>query len=440
MREADLGVQFSNHLMRGLDVLKQNGYIDQFEALWDAIRHDALAGVRTLLESGKPSPGLIELAALRQTGYSPEGAALDATFAALFDEELREQAKQHLQSVRAVLALSEDVDDTSELPEADAFSVRYDRAFRLLQKYNIGADLEVSGSGIGQTSMQCLFLSAYIGRSLSLKFTTPDLLELFEAEKPLLHFSLIAAGVSAAPELFPLGEPVITDADLEAGKAPWADYLSGAFGERLSNVVDIITLRSALWELAQARSQTETIQEVLKHVHELGRVFRQQIQQPTIHEDECELALVHSLGEALFYSLGASARQHLVEAERLARIPNLTKPGYVLLEIAFAFENESEELVLTHQRTGNRALGFAEFTEVLRNRSHPLHVALSKQGIDTRALADANEQVRKIRNAVAHGAPFGPEQVRQLKRDWLGENPRRKALFSVFGRPGNAPS
>jgi hypothetical protein len=203
MREADLGVQFSNRLMRGLDVLKQNGYVDQFEALWDAIRHDALAGVRTLLESGTPSPGLVELAVLRHTECSPEGTALDQTFAALFDEELLEKAKQHLQQVGAPLGFSERTDDTADLPEADAFFVTYDRAFRLLEKFNVGADVEASSCGTGQISTECLFLAAYIGRCLSLKFTTPDLLELFETAMPLLHLSLLAAGVCTAPELFP---------------------------------------------------------------------------------------------------------------------------------------------------------------------------------------------------------------------------------------------
>ena len=51
---------------------------------------------------------------------------------------------------------------------------------------------------------------------------------------------------------------------------------------------------------------------------------------------------------------------------------------------------------------------------------------LREQGIDARALADANEQMRKVRNSIAHGTAFGPEQVRQLKRDWLGQNLRRK--------------
>ena len=53
---------------------------------------------------------------------------LDPTFTALFDET-REKAKQHLQRVGATLAFSERVDDTADLPEADAFFIRYDRAF-----------------------------------------------------------------------------------------------------------------------------------------------------------------------------------------------------------------------------------------------------------------------------------------------------------------------
>jgi hypothetical protein len=203
----------------------------------------------------------------------------------------------------------------------------------------------------------------------------------------------------------------------------------------MSNVVDVVALRSALWELAQARAQTDTLQELQRRVDELGKAVRQRTERAAVDVDECESALVDSLGEALFYSLGAATRQHLVAAEYLARVPGLPNPGLVLLEIAFAFEKQSEELVMgCQQQVGGRGLGFAELTEALRNRSHWLHVRLREQGIDTRALADANEQMRKIRNSIAHGTAFGPEQVRQLKRDWLGQNLRRKGLFGAFGR------
>jgi hypothetical protein len=203
--------------------------------------------------------------------------------------------------------------------------------------------------------------------------------------------------------------------------------------ERLSTVVDAVTLRSVLWELAQARAQAETLQELQRRVDELGKAVRQRTQQASVDVNECESALVDSLGEALFYSLGAAARQHLVAAEYLARVPGLPNPGLVLLEIAFAFEKQSEELVLGCQQAGGRGLGSAELTQALRDRGHWLHVRLREQGIDAGALADANEQIRKIRNSIAHGMAFGPEQVRQLKRDWLSQNPRRKGIFGAFG-------
>ena len=75
-----------------------------------------------------------------------------------------------------------------------------------------------------------------------------------------------------------------------------------------------------------------------------GKAVRQRTQSAAADVDECESALVDSLGEALFYSLGAATRQHLVTAEYLARVPGLPNPGLVLLQIAFAFEKQSEEV------------------------------------------------------------------------------------------------
>ena len=57
---------------------------------------------------------------------------------------------------------------------------------------------------------------------------------------------------------------------METEKVPWSAGPSGAFGERVSNVVDVVALRSALWELAQARAQTDTLQELQRRVDELG--------------------------------------------------------------------------------------------------------------------------------------------------------------------------